>query len=635
MFARILAVAALVAALVVVPVGVQSASASVVSPGNPSPINLLPSTVKGSMTGTSFDVGAALMYKLVQSPDFWNIVQKKNTAPTTVTVTEAQVLSDGLKKFAVPMTKIQPLLKTVGGVTTAFTGYSMGAQFTAGAMSLVGIDANGTVCSNRGEGFAGELLAMFAGQDCGAFDAVNGFTPNQGVSALNSGTHCTANGANCITYKGTGMKGTSQYLVFTVSGSNPNLNSLATDVYVVWQDGITAYSSLRSGSFYCGEGIGADGCAYDSRPSSTVKCFSIAYISGGCATNGNSGGAAVTTGTANPTRTLRCVVVGTNGTTYTGEGSSFTETSAVFKPPVCPTLPPGVDAQTVKIDETGEASPHTLYERSTTPEYQTHQTLYPGCDAGTCILTLEKAGESCFLRLGLCEGWFTSPTKTNDYTCKYGTYTVQLSECTTYAPTFEPSARATGNTLGDPDTGTPMTNPTPGATNTQTGASSAPVAGPDSTRQCMPEGWGVFNPIEWVMRPVGCALEWAFVPRASSVSDIQGQIQDAAGETVFGQVQSLGEGFGAAFASLGNGCQGPPWNVNMTLPGGSWVGTEYPLSACSAPMSTFAQITYGFSSFIVVILGAFAVVRYLAALIGYVGAGQVRPNGPRFRDEGD
>lgn len=40
----------------------------------------------------------------------------------------------------------------------------------------------------------------------------------------------------------------------------------------------------------------------------------------------------------------------------------------------------------------------------------------------------------------------------------------------------------------------------------------------EDTGDCWPDGWGWFNPAEWVLKPVKCALVWAFVPDGAAVS---------------------------------------------------------------------------------------------------------------------
>lgn len=69
-------------------------------------------------------------------------------------------------------------------------------------------------------------------------------------------------------------------------------------------------------------------------------------------------------------------------------------------------------------------------------------------------------------------------------------------------------------------TTTAVTNPSTSTTSTTTpddgggkpGEPSGPLAPPldPGSNQCVPEGWGWFNPVEWVLKPVKCALMWAF-----------------------------------------------------------------------------------------------------------------------------
>lgn len=39
-----------------------------------------------------------------------------------------------------------------------------------------------------------------------------------------------------------------------------------------------------------------------------------------------------------------------------------------------------------------------------------------------------------------------------------------------------------------------------------------PVIDLSSSGECFPNGWGWFNPVQWVLRPIKCAFVWAFVP---------------------------------------------------------------------------------------------------------------------------
>lgn len=131
------------------------------------------------------------------------------------------------------------------------------------------------------------------------------------------------------------------------------------------------------------------------------------------------------------------------------------------------------------------------------------QTNFPDCGDGTCLLTLEHLDSttgtwtSCFSTPGPCAQWSTDPNKTTNYRCMYGTTQVALSECNAYVPTFDPATNTT-TPFADPKTGeVPKVDPPPLD---------------ETSQQCWPSGWGVFNPVSWVLMPVKCALDWAFTP---------------------------------------------------------------------------------------------------------------------------
>lgn len=43
--------------------------------------------------------------------------------------------------------------------------------------------------------------------------------------------------------------------------------------------------------------------------------------------------------------------------------------------------------------------------------------------------------------------------------------------------------------------------------------------GDAETAECWPSGWGWFNPADWILRPIKCALVWAFVPEDQVIGD--------------------------------------------------------------------------------------------------------------------
>jgi len=86
-------------------------------------------------------------------------------------------------------------------------------------------------------------------------------------------------------------------------------------------------------------------------------------------------------------------------------------------------------------------------------------------------------------------------------------------------PRTEPSTgTTTDGTLAEPEaqpptstTQPPTSTTQPPTTTTQPGQGAGfPSATGDA--ECMPTGWGWFNPIEWVLEPIKCAFRWAFIP---------------------------------------------------------------------------------------------------------------------------
>lgn len=138
---------------------------------------------------------------------------------------------------------------------------------------------------------------------------------------------------------------------------------------------------------------------------------------------------------------------------------------------------------------------------------------------------------SCFSDPGLCVDWFTDPAKTQNYECTHGTKVLALAECNVYRPTFNPAQTVQGINYADPVTGalpsptTPLPAPTPGSS-------------PDSSA-CFPRGWGAFNPAEWVLKPVSCALTYAFVPSPKTQTRISTLQTTATTVAPIPQIQSL------------------------------------------------------------------------------------------------
>ncbi|WP_432488723.1 hypothetical protein [Kineococcus sp. SYSU DK018] len=133
-------------------------------------------------------------------------------------------------------------------------------------------------------------------------------------------------------------------------------------------------------------------------------------------------------------------------------------------------------------------------------------------------------------------GLITNPdgSKSPSPGCTWGTYTLTAAECFVDpdpGPTPSPTATPTATpTVSPSPSDSPTASPSPTTSTTTSPSPTAstcagtvaepcvvtiPGGAPDPAAEgseCWPSGWGVFNPLEWVYRPVRCALVWAFVP---------------------------------------------------------------------------------------------------------------------------
>lgn len=643
------------AGLLAVPalVAVASTPAADVVPvdGSPRPVNVLPSTVKGALPVTggtgAHQYLAVQLYRMSRTPAFWAAVQQMNAG--TATSTQIELVKKDNGTWSVPATKTANFTKTVGGVATALSGYSMGAAIGAGTLDLVGFDAQGTVCSSA-TGVAQAALSLLTGQDCSSWDQMlDSFVPNTDVLLHPAGVLWATN--NIVNSAGQTLKvcsissvvvdgsslsiqcsmeanayGTTTNDTWSVECINPStgqITSVGRNTLLVAVGGVMTYS------YACAAGwepyaagasrvVTQPGAGTFVRDGSRSVWWRHQYIAGhtidGWAWFSGYSPNHSAEPSADPLRTLRCVITTTTGT-LTRDSPTFRESEGVLPQVQCPDIEgltvTSFEVQQVNLDD---GSWGTLWSQGTTPEFQGAQALAPECGQGTCMLDLRREGASCFQAPGSCEGWFADPNKGSKYSCHYGTHAVDLAECTIYAPTFQPGATTTGNTYGDPSTGAPLPNPDGSTGSDPSGAG----------RNCFTAGWGSANPVEWVFRPVQCALEWAFVPRAEVVHQVGAQVSTSWDGTIFAQAPTIVGAWTASLPDDVGGCKGPPINLNAALSplGVPDTGTHYPLSACEAPFDWLASIANIFLSGTVAISGAFAFVRYIAATFGFPGFGK-------------
>jgi len=260
---------------------------------------------------------------------------------------------------------------------------------------------------------------------------------------------------------------------------------------------------------------------------------------------------------------------------------------------------------------------------------------YPDCFNGTltCALKLWRVSEggmlaSCGEVGQYCPSWAAeAKLNPNAYRCTYGPYDVTLAHCSVYR---DPSVGVLPNDSGEEDEDgepvplpidAPVPDPLPNPMTNPDGTP-APSPGGESSqpRECFPTGWGVFNPVEWVLKPMRCAFE----PSEGKLEEVKAKVQQAwAGSVIAGAI-AIGGGIAVAMQSVDpEGCEGPL--VAFTLSGlGIMPDFQYsahPLSACEEPAATVAWWARAVGSAVMLFFAALACVGNITRIVNYSGKG--------------
>lgn len=294
----------------------------------------------------------------------------------------------------------------------------------------------------------------------------------------------------------------------------------------------------------------------------------------------------------------------------------------------CTPVETSVGIQDAGTGTTGWTDSKKVAGEEVSTEVKDWMTTYPQCMDGSCLLELRKViGDvelDCFMAPDQCVQWQKESSEgTATYRCYYADTLVDLSECRVYGPTFEREKVQQGTGYADPATGEPAPqDPTGKTQTTNPGAAavgmSTPVADPQQSRQCWPEGWAAFNPFEWVFQPVKCALEWAFVPRQTKIDQVQTSLKLAATNSKPAEVLQVVRLWSEVVPAGSSGCTGP--EVRFAFQGVThYVG--YPFQACEGPMADVASMTRIALSISFVLFGLAAITRYLGRVFGFTGLG--------------
>ncbi|MDI1338132.1 MAG: hypothetical protein PSU94_18275 [Lacunisphaera sp.] len=585
-----------------------------VAPGIPTPVNILPSVVKGAINGPTGATNiAVLMATFAKDARFWNYVKTINAGGT---LTEAQSIAYLAQKanFKVPAIAGGGLIKLANGVGVAQVGLQVGLWAGNGVATALGFDANSICVQDAPGGPLRAIGGVLNGADCSSYDMTQEAIQtanNDAIAGMVATRICLPDGSACMQYVGLGSNWGSNFTqCFDFAGEGDATVRFYRDGVQVEQGSIATWKFYGQ-TFNGGQGVGHCS-AFPLGTALGVRYTDNAALSGYSITP--SGGSPVmgTVGTAvaDPDRFLKCTLHTTVGD-VAGFSASFKESASEYPAIQCPELPSGGVLQGWTITLVGGPDELVLREENVTPEYGDWGTTYPECGEGTCMLDLQKAGLSCFSDPVPCADWFADPDKEATYQCRYGDNPVALSECSLYGPSFKPSATTTGQEYGDPTTGEAVTTTQPKDSATFGDG----VLDPEGQRACFPTGWAVLNPVEWVTKPVQCALQWAFVPRTSVVQAKLSDLDKAWSSTL--PYRLIATVTAWDFIPPPSGCNGitvsvwflgPPFQIMEACPGDML-----------EPLAYWSRI-FGNISFAV--YGVIALTRHVARIFAFGGIGE-------------
>lgn len=557
------------------------------------------------------------------NPQSW--IDAKSRVAAGSGMTTADINATG--RWAPKITKVGKLAGPVGAVLTAMDlGWILRDNVVAPMLGLPKDAFNGTYCTKQSVSFALDLLAGLAGADCGDWrlrledEAM--IEPKEEVTGSVAGATFVGWGTDSQT----GYRYACYFAGVTpVSGLLPRPSG---HVLVLLAANKTAALGHSTHAIYkseflraCGGVGGANYMLLEPDPPSPRlglrrSSDQVMVEEHGTRLLPRQGGW---------TSTVRCL---DGRSVSSGSGAwVFQKDEPVQLPPM---LTPPANCQPVEVETQltdGEGNPVGSPVHTEVPtEVQDWMRDFPSCWDGSCVLTLKKTvgtGElDCFDVPDQCVDWFEeSKTQPSTYKCYYNGQLMPLEQCNVYSRVFDREKVQQGTGYADPETGEEVKTGAGTTTTTNPGAARVamdqPVKDASQSRECWPTGWGVFNPFEWVMRPVQCALEWAFVPRASKVTQLQTNLRLAAVNSKPAQIIAGVESWGSVVPSA-DGCMGPLLEFNIA--GLSYSG--YPLQACSGPLATAAYWSRIALSCIIVITGLVAITRYVGRIFGYGGVGE-------------
>lgn len=330
-----------------------------------------------------------------------------------------------------------------------------------------------------------------------------------------------------------------------------------------------------------------------------------------------------------PQRVFTTTITGADGNTYTCESPAFTETVANFPSYCAPDVPATVPREQYTVTEhtvDGSAPDKTVVSQTPTPAYAAAATAYADCANGACAAQVYYQGAPCTVGESDCLDWETKAEQSpGEYECEYGPqgapteYNPPLGQCSTLTNFYDPDAQTEGKAYADPATGSAVDSGTSPDQDSQLMNQPGDQENPDgSNSDCFPSGTGAFNPINWVLQPIQCALRWAFVPKAADVEADVEDVQESWAATPPAELITAVSAW--QLQMPGDGCSGITFPTTFLDPKGSLgiPASETIMQACAgdmlAPVAQWSKIfgTLGF-----VVGGAVAIMRIVGAVISF------------------
>lgn len=550
-----------------------------------------------------------------------------------------------VKPMKAPATKAKTLIRKGLGVgigVGAGTAWMYRAELGSAVGGLFGMDTDSAYCSDRDQfGNLASATDLITGIDCDAWAVDQAYDPNLDAVAREAGWKnypipwgCSNNddlatcyqvftvkpqpkpitGEQTFTVTAGTKKGQGVFINYFCLPATGKAQGFASDKQLLWyqsssdtEDKQTATIDCKDGSKLYAWGLeptnyatGSDPdgwLARDDRHRFWYSELSPNFIAGS---------------TGDPDRTFLCTYTMEDGSTVEKETDTFKETDSDVPSPVCPAVDPeGPAVKGVSVDEVNkdDGSKQNVYKDDTTEAYSKWWGAYPECREGACALDLlsnKHAGKSCFYDAGMaesCVDWMKDPDKTKNYQCMYGGHKVDLTECYAYGDVFNPEKVLAGQAYTDPATGeTVEGQSSPNAAQKTLGRT---FTDPQDFRGCLDTGWAAANPVEWVMTPVQCALQWAFAPSTQVVTTTTNKVQNQWASKAPGKIANAVSSWSI---SAPGGC-----DIPVTV-----MGTKIDLSpACPGqPLAGLATLSKIATTAMVAVIVFFASRRVVRSWIG-------------------